>query len=200
MKMFKVADGDSSWLRVPVITYLRACPKPEAATYIEELRKIDPQAVERADFFLGFGEDDDDWGDEEEEDDWDDKDSAGDKEKGEAGDGGSQKPVSQPPNKEGGGSSAKSASDLQGETNAATKLPTDAEQMTFVSTAADPVAVAAASPQVAQNLPPSAPPLAVADQPGRMTLSILLVPFAGSMLVFLLMWSVVHGWFERLIY
>ena len=54
VQMFKDADADSNWLRVPVITYLRACPKQEAKTYIEELRKIDPEAVERADFFLGF--------------------------------------------------------------------------------------------------------------------------------------------------
>jgi hypothetical protein len=51
VQMFKDADSDSNWLRVPVITYLRACPKPEAKEYIEELRKIDPESVQRADFF-----------------------------------------------------------------------------------------------------------------------------------------------------
>ncbi len=69
VQMFKDADEESNWLRVPVITYLRACPKPEAKVYIEELSKIDPESVRRADFFLGgFGDEDsetEDSGDEE---------------------------------------------------------------------------------------------------------------------------------------
>lgn len=69
VQMFKDADEESNWLRVPVITYLRACPKPEAKVYIEELSKIDPESVRRADFFLGgFGDEDsedDDSGDDE---------------------------------------------------------------------------------------------------------------------------------------
>ena len=69
VQMFKDADSESNWLRVPVITYLRACPKPEAKQYIEELRKIDPESVQRADFFLGVGDSDDDWDSDESEDD-----------------------------------------------------------------------------------------------------------------------------------
>jgi hypothetical protein len=61
VQKFKDAKEDANWKRVPIITYLRACPKPEAAKYIEELKKIDAKAVERADFFLGFGDSDDDW-------------------------------------------------------------------------------------------------------------------------------------------
>ncbi|MFT7629261.1 MAG: hypothetical protein ACI87E_000259 [Mariniblastus sp.] len=68
VKMFKEADEESNWLRVPVVTYLRACPKPEAKAYIEELRKIDPEAIQRADFFLGVGEGDG-WGDDDSESD-----------------------------------------------------------------------------------------------------------------------------------
>ena len=73
VEMFKNADPESNWLRVPVITYLRACPKPEAKKYIDELQKIDPEAVKRADFFLGFDEGGDDWGDEESTDSGDSK-------------------------------------------------------------------------------------------------------------------------------
>jgi hypothetical protein len=65
VKMFKETDQDSEWIRVPVITYLRACPRPEAKEYIKELAKIDPDAVRRADFFMG-GFIDDDNDDEEE--------------------------------------------------------------------------------------------------------------------------------------
>lgn len=53
--LFKEADDKSSWVRVPVINYLRACPRPEAANYISELKKIDPAAVKRANTFFPFG-------------------------------------------------------------------------------------------------------------------------------------------------
>ena len=53
--LFKDADEQSSWVRVPVINFLRACPKPEAAELIKELEKIDPEAVKRANTFFPFG-------------------------------------------------------------------------------------------------------------------------------------------------
>ena len=46
--LFKQADKDSAWVRVPVVNYLRACPLPEAKVHLEELAKIDPEAVRRA--------------------------------------------------------------------------------------------------------------------------------------------------------
>lgn len=51
VELFKNADEESSWVRVPVITYLRACPLPKAKEYVAELAKIDPGAVERANSF-----------------------------------------------------------------------------------------------------------------------------------------------------
>lgn len=51
-KLFKDAEKDKNWLRVPVINYLRACPLPEAEAAIEELEKIDPEAVRRAKTFF----------------------------------------------------------------------------------------------------------------------------------------------------
>lgn len=50
--LFKNADEESSWVRVPVINYLRACPKPEAKKYLDELAKIDPESVKRANSFF----------------------------------------------------------------------------------------------------------------------------------------------------
>lgn len=55
VKLFIEADDKSSWVRVPVINYLRACPDPEAAAQIKELEKIDPAAVKRANTFFPFG-------------------------------------------------------------------------------------------------------------------------------------------------
>jgi hypothetical protein len=55
VKLFRDADENSSWVRVPVINYLRVCPRPEAKQYIEELAKIDPEAVKRANTFFPLG-------------------------------------------------------------------------------------------------------------------------------------------------
>jgi hypothetical protein len=56
VQLFKDADDKSSWVRVPVINYLRACPKPEAKKFIAELEKIDPAAVKRANTFYPFNQ------------------------------------------------------------------------------------------------------------------------------------------------
>jgi len=53
--LFKNADDESSWVRVPVINYLQACPLPEAKKRIEELAKIDPEVVKRANTLFAFG-------------------------------------------------------------------------------------------------------------------------------------------------
>lgn len=52
--LFKNADEKSSWVRVPVINYLRSCPLEEAKRQIEELSEIDPDAVKRAQTFFPF--------------------------------------------------------------------------------------------------------------------------------------------------
>lgn len=54
VKLFKEADEETSWVRVPVIRYLMACPKPEAKQYLLELEKIDPDAMKRAQTFFPF--------------------------------------------------------------------------------------------------------------------------------------------------
>lgn len=52
VELFKQADEESSWVRVPVVNYLRACPLPEAQAKLAELEKIDPDAVRRASLFF----------------------------------------------------------------------------------------------------------------------------------------------------
>lgn len=54
VQMFKEADDETSWVRVPVIRYLMACPKPEAKQYLIELEKIDPDSMKRAQTFFPF--------------------------------------------------------------------------------------------------------------------------------------------------
>jgi hypothetical protein len=54
--LFKSNDSEvTSWVRVPVINYLRACPLPKAKEYIAELRKIDPKAVRQSETLYPIG-------------------------------------------------------------------------------------------------------------------------------------------------
>jgi hypothetical protein len=58
VELFKTADDDSNWVRVPVINYLRACPLPAAKERLDELAKLDPETMKRANtlfFPLGAG-------------------------------------------------------------------------------------------------------------------------------------------------
>jgi hypothetical protein len=50
--LYKTADPKTSWLRVPVVNYLRTCPLPRAKTLLEECERIDPAAVKRAKTFF----------------------------------------------------------------------------------------------------------------------------------------------------
>lgn len=52
VQLFKDADDTTSWVRVPVVNYLRACPLPEAKEKLVELEKIDPKSVKRASTFF----------------------------------------------------------------------------------------------------------------------------------------------------
>ena len=228
-QMFKDADEDTNWLRVPVITYLRACPDPKAKVHIEELSKIDPDAVRRADFFLNFG--DDEFGDDE-----DDEEQTKEESKADATGGGADKPDKADkdgiPDKNGsadvdleeestftslvspvdeyvvrkvpiaeeisGNADAEAENQLSklnvtdkamsGELSAASTAPTDSMAANQMDS----------SPQVAQMIEP-VPPVAVVTTPPSLTLTVIFVPMAISIAIFLLLWSVISGWFERLI-
>jgi hypothetical protein len=52
--IFKEAKQDNIFVREPIVNYLRACPLPEAAAAVEELAKIDPEAVRRAATLAGL--------------------------------------------------------------------------------------------------------------------------------------------------
>ncbi|HTU25138.1 MAG TPA: hypothetical protein VMF30_07060 [Pirellulales bacterium] len=46
--LFKNATDETSWVRVPVINYLQACPLPKAKDYLAELAKLDPDSMKKA--------------------------------------------------------------------------------------------------------------------------------------------------------
>ncbi len=54
VEVFKKADPKTNWARTPVVNFLRVCPLPNAKKRLEDLKKLDPQAVE--DSFLLFPE------------------------------------------------------------------------------------------------------------------------------------------------
>ncbi|TWT81762.1 hypothetical protein CA13_32150 [Planctomycetes bacterium CA13] len=53
-ELFLKADPDNNWVRVPVVNYLRACPLLEAKMALEELKKVDPDSVKRANSFFSI--------------------------------------------------------------------------------------------------------------------------------------------------
>lgn len=239
VKMFKEADADSNWIRIPIVTYLRACPHPEAATYIEELSKIDPEAVNRADFYLGFGESDDDWDDEEPASESDKKTDEAKSEKDGSSETAEEKKhkakleakksetsdtealqrldvnvakVAQSEERVSVAQGDPVVVDPSAENQTSVEMPTSVEQATFVSTSlpaaesmAQPIgegSVIADTPSegVEQVAAATAPMTGEEEPKENLTWKIILFPFAGSLLVFAVMWSVVNGWFERLIY
>jgi hypothetical protein len=46
--LFKSADPKTTYARLPIINYVRACPLPAAQRALEEFKKIDPEAVKRS--------------------------------------------------------------------------------------------------------------------------------------------------------
>lgn len=55
VELYRKADDKSSWVRTPVVNFVKACPLPEAKDKLKELEKIDPAAVKRANMSFPFG-------------------------------------------------------------------------------------------------------------------------------------------------
>jgi hypothetical protein len=48
LALYRNAKGEESWVRVPVVNYLRACPLPRAKDDLLECERIDPESFKRA--------------------------------------------------------------------------------------------------------------------------------------------------------
>ena len=289
VQMFKDADDETNWLRVPVISYLRACPKPEAKVFIDELAKIDPDAVRRADFFLGGFDDDEDDEDDEDDDDDDDDDEGDDDDQGDDDDTGTEADGTATEETEKQKDSIESSPSVEIETKSpgedtdngdigladlsrpdtpvqvqsksdvyevsTSSVPTTDQRHRVkkqpIEQSASPAAgtfatqqnvqekpeisatetvrqknnVAVAlnkgtsvnpadsssvtsqagkttdhpGQQVARTVPPE-PPIASVAPGSNLTWFIVFIPMGVSVVIFLLLWSVVNGWFERLIF
>ncbi len=54
-KLFKDTEQEITWIRVPIIRYLKACPLPEAQERLAELKKLDPKTYRKAMIFGMIG-------------------------------------------------------------------------------------------------------------------------------------------------
>ena len=171
VQMFKDSNEDTSWLRVPIASYLRSCPRPEAKKYIEELKKIDPDSIKRADFFLDF------------EDDEDDESTDGE--------------VSSLTTPE-----TPTDVTISDETVVAHRIPTN--EITNSSsqfTVSKSVGKSVNPPQIpVADTAPAMTTVAQADIRSVSIWQLVLIPFAFSVGILVLLWSVISGWFDRLIY
>jgi hypothetical protein len=242
--MFKEADEDDNWIRVPVVSYLHACPKPEAKAHIEELRKIDANSVARAEYFLTGFDDSDEDEDEEDEDDEDNEvedveveaDSEVESQLQDVGDSlgvGDSSDVSlinatagltnsfvalsadsiedghtvrrvdlDADSSNASGPQVLTAdADIDKVEELANQVPgtfvinrtADLQSLSEEQLAQTPIASSSPQPDLA-----AAPVAATAS--ANLTWYIIFVPMAISVVIFMLLWSVVSGWFERLIF
>jgi hypothetical protein len=52
--LYRTADPKTTFVRVPVVNFVRACPLPKAEKALEELKKIDPDSVRKANSLFPF--------------------------------------------------------------------------------------------------------------------------------------------------
>lgn len=184
--LFKNADDKTSWVRVPVINYLRACPLPEAKEHLKELEKIDPDAVRRANTFFPL-----DSGSDESTADDTKIDSSQSKEEGQSDDVNSKIEPSD---------DAKPAAAATGKSVSAFKVPVEDKANQFVSTkSASPIdlertkAIAQTNSKSTKKIQP-----VVAQASTRRWLFTLVVPAMVCFALFVLMWGLLTGHARRL--
>lgn len=193
--IFKNSGEDDNWIRVPIASYLMACPLPQAKKHLEDLKKIDASSIARARFLSGMDFDDEVEDEEEESDD----EPGPDVSYFPAATGSSQfvSMIDQPVKKRHVVKKVEQPALAEIE-NPATANPIE---QTFVSNSS-PVSQASRSvtQQVARSTPlpaTAAPVVAVAP---NLTWQIIFIPMGVSVVLFVLLWSVLSGWFERLIF
>jgi hypothetical protein len=219
VKIFRESDGDDNWIRVPIASYLFACPLPKAKVYLAELKEMDPASIARARYLDGGIFDDDSDEDEEEssEDDASDGDSQQDSAESDEGSGDASLGVEEVEYISVAGAIERHVVrrvDI-GNDPAAESVVGNAEfdsrakeyQASNISgDVANPISETYVSNksigQVARSAPASPPPAITPVAAARpdLTLKIIFVPMVVSIGLFVLLWSVLSGWFERLIF
>lgn len=214
VKIFKESTDDDSWIRVPIASYLMACPLPVAKKHLKDLEQIDKASIARARFLDGIDFDDD------EDEDFEDE-STDEKTETEsdlsflapvagasqfvllAGD-----PVADEPNVEPSGSEKpavkrhlvkKVEQTAVGKNDSSESNPIE---QTFVSSrgaSSQPALSTRITPPVARKIPAPVQVTPVVAS-ANLTWQIIFIPMGVSIVLFVLLWSVLSGWFERLIF
>ncbi len=198
--LFKNSTEDTKWVRVPVVSYLQVCPKPEAKLAIDELKKIDPESVRRAETLLKWesGEDefDEDNGDSDTKTETPDATQPAPFESKKGGDDGTAEPIEVSINVP--------IYEVRRLPTAVSERPTSVTAIHSVATAQFVSTTSDVSPDLQSsetNTEKAAPAALVASAPNiGSSLAMIFVPLASFVLLFLLLWSVFNGWFERLIF
>jgi hypothetical protein len=195
VELFKNATEESKWVRVPVVSYLQVCPKPEAKVAIEELKTIDPESVRRAETLLRWESGEDEFEESEADaaqpsdetapapklDEQTDKD-------GEGGGGAINVPVYE----------VKRLPSVVGELTTYGRMSDESLGDKYVSTSKSMSPTTRPDSTSGQSESPGA--LIAAAPTVSSTLAIIFVPLGTFVLLLLLSWSVLNGWFERLIF
>ena len=211
VKIFKNSTEDDSWIRVPIASYLMACPLPEAKSHLKDLEVIDKASIVRAKFLNGedFDFDGDDEEDEEAEK---SADSATDSDVSLLApvsdstqfvslfdDATSQDPIAKDP------VVTRHVVKKVEQTVIGKNVNSEANPIeeTFVSSrgaSSQPSLSPRSGSQVARTIPVPVPVTPVVASSVNLTWQIIFFPMGVSIVLFVLLWSVLSGWFERLIF
>ena len=200
---------ESNFQKVIIIQYLQACPLPEAKAQLEEIKKKDPDTVRRAAFMSDF-----DFNEPDEE-----KQDETEQPKSEGGKGGGQDSKDDPATKVGiekvvvqkvpVKDSVAPSGPVQPLNETALITNAKPDESTFTSFPSEPFTPADVSRDIAADPPVGRSERSVLEtvpneEPKkgsfRLGVVVLTLPMIVSFGVFLLIWSVISGWFERLIF
>jgi len=216
--IFRQVGEEDQFVRAPILSYLFECPLPKAKSYVEELGKLDPDSLKQARLMSG------------EFDFFDDSDEEEEPEDSEKSSDAAAKPVvesSQSSARSLRSVADYSSSDSQyvfasvadqanspqweeepqihrvrrvdPEADAGEETTVTASAEVLVNKDEEPV-VADSVPVVVAPVAPPAPEPAVVAQASQLTWHIVFIPVVVSIVLFVLLWSVLSGKFERLIF
>ena len=228
--IFRQVGEEDQFVRAPILSYLFECPLPKAKSYVEELGKLDPDSLKQARLMSGEFDFFDDSDEEEEPEDSEkeaDSEKSSDASAKPAVESSSKTGSLQSSARSLRSVADYSTSDSQyvfapvaDQTNSPqweeepqihrvrrVDPEADAGEETAVTASAEVLVNKDEEPVVADSVPvvvapvaPPAPEPAVVAQASQLTWHIVFIPVVVSIVLFVLLWSVLSGKFERLIF
>jgi len=219
--IFKDSSDDDSWIRVPIASYLMACPLPAAKKHLKDLEAIDKASIARAKFLDGLDFDDDE--DDDEDEDVEEETSAEAVADSDvsllASVNQSTQFVSLVDTPMGDDIGVEEPAEPESEDPIVTRhvvkkveqpavgkndnSESNPIEQTFVSSrgaSSQPALSSGSTSQVARTVPAPVQITPVVVSSANLTWQIIFIPMGVSIVLFVLLWSVLSGWFERLIF